>query len=224
MPDYDEIVVKSGKGLFTGSRENKKHRIPKLNRTLVERVIIVILSVFIVTSAAIYFVGIPAMNKLSETRAEVAMLRVQQESYAAMIANKDTYEEESMQKTVELNNAAAKFGTLMAAEELDEYITELLMQNNMTITSLKMTALTSANIPPYLSASETYVEDSAISEYTVTVEADGSRSNLYGLIDTVAEQSGVELVSYSWSETGSKVTGTEVEKPGMSLVFKVYVV
>jgi hypothetical protein len=224
MSDYEGAIVKSIKSFFTSNSINKKRRFAKLNRAVIERVIIVSLSVLIAVTAAVYFVGIPAISKLSETRAEVATLRTQQRDYAAAIENKTGYEEESMKKTAALNNAAAKFGTLMKDEKLDEYITGLLMKNHITTTSLDMTPTTPANIMPYSSDDDANAGDSAISVCTVTVKADGTLNDLYGLMGTAAKQPGVELASYAWNAAGSKVAGTEVTKSGLSLVFKIYMV
>jgi len=223
MFNYEE-AVKSGKALLTAKIKREEIRFGRINRAAVERIIIVSLSVIVALSAAVYFVGIPAANKLSETRAEVSDLQAQQHEYAALISDMDKLEQESLQKTSEMNSAAASFGTPMDAEKLDKYITGLLVANSITANSLQMSPLTPTSISPYSTISGTHTDDSVISVYTVTADANGTLNGLYGLIDTVNEEAGAELVSYSWKNSGTAVDNSAIKKQTLSLVFKVYVV
>lgn len=202
-------------------------------RPVAARVLLISFAVIIGVSALIHFAIIPATKKLSETKKEVAALTEKRRDYENIVESLPAYAENARIATSRMNSVKSNFGTKMDSEQLDKYISGLLVENGIAVTTFSMTPAAPDQTPPYTPDDSATAQSpgentdaeaaSLISSYTVTVKATGTLDNLFSLMDSVAQTPGIDLVSYVWKSVDT-VPGSSAEQQTISLVFKVYVV
>jgi hypothetical protein len=219
------------------------------------------LVIIVVVAVLGFFLILPALSNVTALRAEVQELADRDINTRNVIAQTEQYQRMYDEAKVDYDTYKKLFYLPMDPEALDETITGMLVNHGLEPINLTMTPLGTETVsyfaPPPLVASAVpekstdgslaVATDTAISGvdaaladsmggmntfvYTVDVNADGDRSELFDIIEFVRNTPSLEVLNYNYTDpTEEIIYGMFGEDPtttrtagSVSISFKVYV-
>lgn len=188
-----------------------------------DKKLIVFLAIFVLVVAGGYWGVYPAVSKIISINMEIQDAEAERDENEMKLAQLLLVETENQNIESEIATARADFFPVMTSDQVDKYVTELILDYNLYAYDLNIIMPTEeAEVNPYQysakaalqETTEAQIADSGIEnaeeiqtgiyEVSVTVRVGGEREHIQQLIDDLsATEQKLHLNSYSWGSERS---------------------
>ncbi|HAN21667.1 MAG TPA: hypothetical protein DCP51_08360 [Clostridiales bacterium] len=164
------------------------------NLTKREKVLLYILSLVIIFSSSMYFLIMPSMQNLDNLRIELDEAKLNKLDMSAKLNNLEYIQDRIIKTKEEINSHSSKFYPYMENNEIENLITDILIEHNMPPRSLSIDDSIKL-LDPSLDQSQTIAV--YVTKTYVSTSVQGSFEDLKNLIGDIAELDSIRISAFT---------------------------
>lgn len=186
-----------------------------------EKILLYILFIILILYGVGMFVVKPLFDKHGELETELFNLELKEFEVRSSINNYDRYKEDILQLETEVDELFARMNPVLSNQQLDAFVTEIAIRNNLVLRSFNVNGPVPKEILPYMQKDDKE-EAVTVQVMRISLRFEGSMKDFERILDLFLETGTIRIESCNIISGADGSLGEKAANVSIVMTFEVY--